>query len=99
LRITPTTAAVIAASAPERCRLPRNCSTNGAPAKIHSIEGVNVTQVVIAAPSTPAVTAENGAASRNAARNPTNCVTRMRGPGVVSASPSPSTISGAVIQP
>ena len=71
---------------------------NGAPAKIHSIDGANVTQVVMAAPRTPAVTGENGAASRNAARKPTNCVTRMSGPGVVSASPSPSTISGAVSQ-
>ena len=56
LRITPTTAAVIAASAPERWRLRAQCSTNGAPAKIHSIEGVNVTHVVIAAPRMPAVT-------------------------------------------
>ncbi len=37
---------------------------NGAPAKIHSIDGVNVTHVVIAAPRTPAVDGENGAASR-----------------------------------
>ncbi len=98
LRMTPTTAAVIAASAPDSRRLARNCSTNGAPAKIHSIDGTNVTQVVIAAPSTPAVTGENGAASRKAARKPTNCVTRISGPGVVSARPRPSTISGAVIQ-
>ena len=33
----------------------------GAPAKIHSIDGTKVTHVVIAAPSTPAVTGENGA--------------------------------------
>ena len=97
--MTPTTAAVIAASAPDNCRLARSGSTKGAPAKIQSIEGTNVTQVVIAAPSTPAMTGENGAASRKAARKPTNCVTRIKGPGVVSASPRPSTISGAVIQP
>ena len=97
--MTPTTAAVMAASAPDSWRLARNRSTNGAPAKIHSIDGTNVTQVVIAAPSTPAVSGENGAASRNAARKPTNCVTRISGPGVVSARPRPSTISGAVIQP
>ena len=60
----PTTAAVMAASAPESRLLVRNCSTNGAPAKIHSVDGVNVTQVVIAAPSTPAVIGENGPASR-----------------------------------
>ncbi len=99
LRITPTTAAVMAASAPASFRLPRNSSMNGAPAKIHSIEGTNVTHVVNAAPSTPAVSGVNGAASRKAARKPTNCVTRISGPGVVSARPSASTISGAVNQP
>ena len=96
--MTPTTAAVIAASAPESRRLARNCSTNGAPTKIHNIDGVKVTHVVIAAPTMPAATGENGAGSRNAARKPTNCVTRISGPGVVSARPRPSTISGAVIQ-
>ena len=45
--MTPTTAAVMAASAPDSRRLARNCSTNGAPAKIHSIDGANVTQVVM----------------------------------------------------
>ena len=59
--MTPTTAAVIAASAPESRRLARNCSTNGAPANIHSIDGANVTHVVIAAPRMPAATGENGA--------------------------------------
>ena len=97
--MTPTTAAVMAASAPESWRLARSRSTKGAPAKIHSMDGTNVTQVVMAAPSMPAMTGEKGAASRNAARKPTNCVTRISGPGVVSARPSPSTISGAVIQP
>ena len=95
LRITPTTAAVIAASAPASLRLPRSSSMNGAPAKIHSIDGTKVTQVVIAAPSSPATSGVNGAASRKAAMKPTNCVTRINGPGVVSASPSPSTISDA----
>ena len=97
--MTPTTAAVMAASAPDSRRLERNCSMNGAPAKIHSIDGANVTHVVSAAPMMPATIGENGAALRNAARKPTNCVTRISGPGVVSARPRPSTISGAVIQP
>ncbi len=66
--MTPTTAAVIAASAPESLRLARSCSTNGAPAKIHSMDGVNVTHVVIAAPIIPAATGANGAASRNAGK-------------------------------
>src|SRR5262245_27187070 len=74
LRMTPTTAAVIAASAPESRLLARNCSMNGAPAKISNMAGVNVTHVVMAAPSTPAPTGGNGAAARNAARKPTNCV-------------------------
>ena len=59
--MTPTTAAVIAASAPASRRLPRSSSMNGAPAKIHSIDGTKVTQVVSAAPSSPAVSGENGA--------------------------------------
>ena len=71
----------------------------GAPAKIHSIDGTKVTQVVSAAPSKPATSGENGAALRKAARKPTNCVTRISGPGVVSARPRPSTISRAESQP
>jgi hypothetical protein len=79
LRITPTTAAVIAARAPARLRLPRNCSMNGAPAKIHSIDAVNVTHSVIAEPTMPAMMGENGAALRKPARKLTNCVTRISG--------------------
>ena len=63
LRITPTTAAVMAASAPDRRRLARSCSTNGAPAKISSIGGTKVTQVVSAEPSTALVSGENGSGS------------------------------------
>ena len=99
LRITPTTAAVTAASAPDSRWLARSCSTNGAPAKISSIGGTKVTQVVSAEPSTALVTGENGSGLRQAPRKPTNCVTLISGPGSVSAKPSPSTISGAVIQP
>jgi hypothetical protein len=98
LRITPTTAAVMAESAPDRRLLARSCSTNGAPAKIRSIGGTKVTHVVSAEPSTAAATGENGAGSRHAPRKPTNCVTLMSGPGSVSARPRPSTISGALIQ-
>ena len=54
LRITPTTAAVIAARAALSARAPRNASTNGAPRKIHRKQGVKVTQVVSNPPSTPA---------------------------------------------
>src|SRR5277367_6473035 len=45
LRITPTTAAVIADKAPPRALLPRSCSMNGAPRKIQRKHGVNVTHV------------------------------------------------------
>jgi hypothetical protein len=54
LRITPTTAAVIAASAPASARLSRSRSTKGAPRKIHRKHGVKVTQVVSRPPSVPA---------------------------------------------
>src|SRR3546814_576249 len=50
LRITPTTAAVIAESAADNARLPRSRSMNGAPAKIHRKHGRKVTQVVRIAP-------------------------------------------------
>src|SRR5690348_8010529 len=53
-RITPTTAAVIADSAPLRALLPRRDSMNGAPRKIQRNEGMNVTQVASNPPSVPA---------------------------------------------
>ena len=56
-------------------------------------------QVVIRAPNAAAIGGEKGAASRQAARKPTCWVTRIVGPGVVSASPSPSAISAALSQP
>jgi hypothetical protein len=45
---------VIAASAAESARLPRNRSMKGAPRKIHRKHGVNVTQVASRPPSVPA---------------------------------------------
>src|SRR3954469_12939321 len=80
LRMTPTTAAVIAASAPASGWLRRRSSMNGAPAKIQRNDGANTVQVAIAAPSTPASTGLNGAGERNAAIKLTNCVTRINGP-------------------
>src|SRR5258708_1391366 len=44
-RMTPTTAAVIAESAPLSALLPRSDSMNGAPRKIQRNEGTKVTQV------------------------------------------------------
>jgi hypothetical protein len=99
LRITPTTAAVIAASAPATTRLPRSTSTNGAPTRIQRKHGANVTQVVSSPPRVPATSGESPPGSRYAARNPTNCVTMMSGPGVVSAIPRPSSISPGCSQP
>ena len=54
LRMTPTTAAVIADSAALRARLPRIRSMKGAPRKIHRKHGVKVTQVASSPPRVPA---------------------------------------------
>ena len=62
------------------------------------ISGGGGNDTIVAGSGHDTVTGGNGAASRKPARKPTNCVTRISGPGVVSARPSPSTISGAVIQ-
>jgi hypothetical protein len=49
--MTPTTAAVMVASAAESARLPRRVSTKGAPKKIQRKQGVKVTQVVSRPPA------------------------------------------------
>src|SRR5262249_27227968 len=54
LSTTPTTAAVIAESAPLSALLPRSTSMKGAPRKIQRKHGVNVTQVASSPPSVPA---------------------------------------------
>src|SRR6266487_3492377 len=54
LRITPTTAAVMADSAALSGLLPRSFSTNGAPRKIQRKHGVKVTHVASKPPSVPA---------------------------------------------
>src|SRR5882724_10772806 len=99
LRITPTTAAVIAVNAPASPLLPRSVSTNGAPRKIQRKQGVNVTQVASKPPSVPAIMGASGPGSRYAAMKPTNCSTMISGPGVVSAIPRPSSISPGLSQP
>ena len=91
--MTPTTAAVIADSAPASALLPRSRSMNGAPRKIQRKQGVNVTQVASSPPSVPASIGDSVPGSRKAAMKPTNCSTMISGPGVVSAMPSPSSIS------
>src|SRR5258705_12804508 len=53
-KITPTTAAGIAESAPLRALLPRSDSMNGAPRNIQRKEGMNVTQVASNPPTGPA---------------------------------------------
>src|SRR5712671_664655 len=93
LRITPTTAAVIAVSAPASPLLPRRVSMKGAPRKIQRKQGVKVTQVASSPPSVPASIGDSVPGSRKAAMKPTNCSTMISGPGVVSAMPSPSSIS------
>ena len=61
--------------------------------------GTKVTQVVSSAPSSPASSGSRSPGLRYAARNATNCTTMIRGPGVVSASARPRTISEADSQP
>src|SRR5438105_2294799 len=58
-RMTPTTAAVIADSAPLRALFPRRDSMNGAPRNIQRNEGMNVTQVASSPPSVPASMGDN----------------------------------------
>ena len=98
-RITPTTAAVMADKAAFSALLPRSFSTNGAPRKIHRKQGVKVTQVASSPPSVPASIGDRPPGSRKAAMKPTNCSTMISGPGVVSAMPSPSSISPGFSQP
>jgi hypothetical protein len=50
-------------------------------------------------PSVPATSGGRAPASRNAPMKPTNWVTMMSGPGVVSAMPRPSSISPGASQP
>ena len=52
--MTPTTAAVIPVSAADSDRLPRSRSTYGAPRKMNTKHGTNVTQVVSSAARTAA---------------------------------------------
>ena len=88
LSITPTTAAVIADNAPcnRGCELIQ--SMYGAPANIHKKHGIKVTHKV----KRPAINANFIPPSWKAARKPTNSVTNINGPGVVSARPNPSII-------
>ena len=97
--MTPTTAAPMAASPALSALAPRNASTNGAPRKIQRKQGVKVTQVVRAPPRMPAASGLTPCALRKAPMKPTNWVTMISGPGVVSAMPSPSSISPGFTQP
>src|SRR2546422_5840717 len=72
LRTTPTTAAVIAESAPLSALLPRKTSMKGAPRNIQRKHGVNVTHVASNPPSVPASIGGSVPASREAAMKPTN---------------------------
>src|SRR5438034_7716907 len=67
LRITPTTAAVMADSAALSGLLPRSFSTNGAPRKIQRKHGVKVTQVASKPPSVAASMGGSEPGSRYAA--------------------------------
>ena len=97
--MTPTTAAVMAVSAAVSTALSRSRSMKGAPRKIHRKQGVKVTHVVRSPPSVAANRGDRPLASRKAPMKPTNCVTMIKGPGVVSAMPRPSSISPGASQP
>src|SRR5215472_10003405 len=60
---------------------------------IHKKHGTNVHQVASSPPRVPATIGGSEPGCRNAARKPTNWTTMISGPGVVSAMPSPSSIS------
>ena len=64
LAITPTTAAVMPASAAVSERLPRSRSTYGAPRKMKTKHGTKVTQVVSSAASTAATQGGSAPGSR-----------------------------------
>src|SRR5262249_32359991 len=98
-KITPTTAAVIAESAALSAVLPRSFSTKGAPRQIQRKQGGTVTQGASKPRNVPASMGASEPGSRNAAMKPTNCSTMISGPGVVSAMPSPSSISPGLSQP
>ena len=99
-RMTPTTAAVIPASAPlsgllSRSRLdeggaeadPQEAGDEGAPGRQADRRACR------------RAAAARSRDARYAAMNPTNCTTMISGPGVVSAMPSPSSISPGRSQP
>src|SRR4029077_5683757 len=98
-RITPTTAAVTAESAAFSPATLRSLSMKGAPTNIQRKQGVNVTQVASNPPKVPANSGDSVPGLRKAAIKPTNWSTMMSGPGVVSAMPRPSSISGGVSHP
>ena len=94
-----TTAAVMAESAADNRSFRRTDSMYGPPRKIHRKHGTNVTHVTRIDASVPARNGLIAPGSRKAPMNPTNCTTWMSGPGVVSAIPSPSSISPGASQP
>src|SRR2546430_6017092 len=67
LRMTPTTAAVMPASAPDSGLLSRKRSIKGAPRPIHSQHGTQVVQVARRPPKVPARSGGQEAGSREAA--------------------------------
>lgn len=95
--ITPTTAAVIAASGAARAGCLRVASTNGAPARMNRNDGRKVKKVATMAPTSAAAASLPGPsmACCQPPRKPTKVTTRISGPGVVSPSARPSIICPA----
>src|SRR5204863_2976302 len=99
LAIAPTTAAVTVDNDAASVRFPRSRSTYGAPRKIQRKHGANVAHVVTVAPMIPATVGDSVPGCWYAPRKPTNSVTMISGPGVLSASPRPAIIWPGSSQP
>ena len=98
MAITPTTAAVTAASGAVSLRLPRVDSTHGPPARMKINDGKNVNQVATQAASAAPKNSASGPSTCLAQppTKPTNATMMISGPGVVSPSAKPSIICGVV---
>ena len=97
--MTPTTAALMAASGAVNRRSPRVASTSGAPAKMNTKDGRKVKKVTTRAATTPAASGDARNGCCQPPRKPTKLTTMMSGPGVDSPSAMPASICGALSQP
>ena len=94
LAITPTTAAVMAASGAVKWSLPCVDSTNGPPARMKMKDGKKVNQVTSSAASAAPWNKASGPSTSfvQPPTKATKATTMIKGPGVVSPKASPSII-------